>query len=414
MKIGDSREEVTGKQVYEIKYLAKGGIRFFENHDELYWNAIGGNWPTSINQAKARVAFPGNLDIKKEDLNCFTGEVGSKASDCYFEKIKSKDVTAGVDFYSEDSLEANEGMTIAVKFPKGFITEPGWKENLFKLFFDNWGFLTPLPVLMLMFWLWLGKGREINLARPAISQYEIPDNLTPGEAGYLMREKYSNQFVAADMVNLAVKGFLKIKEIEKKDLITNIGIWIKRIFILISLMIPGLMGIVVIVSLFRENNSIVLPGIVFLVVSGILGFSYYKKSKLGYSGDYELIKLKEYKDDKNLTQHEKNILDGLFDEGKREKVKISQLKNFHSDVEKAKKSIRKRIEGRGYFYVGAFHKKGLYFVFGGALVIVGFFTGRIDFMVGLALSAIVVIVFGLFMSKKTKTGAEAFWKTKGF
>src|SRR5581483_4910961 len=42
----------------EIIYDVRNGTRFFENHDEFYWNVTGNDWPVPIDHAEATVRFP--------------------------------------------------------------------------------------------------------------------------------------------------------------------------------------------------------------------------------------------------------------------------------------------------------------------------------------------------------------------
>ena len=41
LRIGDPDRTVTGRQVYDIDYTVDGALNAFDDHDELYWNAIG-------------------------------------------------------------------------------------------------------------------------------------------------------------------------------------------------------------------------------------------------------------------------------------------------------------------------------------------------------------------------------------
>lgn len=59
IRIGDPDATVTGVQVYRIRYRVSRGILFFEDHDELYWNATGNAWPVGIGAARVRVLLPG-------------------------------------------------------------------------------------------------------------------------------------------------------------------------------------------------------------------------------------------------------------------------------------------------------------------------------------------------------------------
>ena len=41
-----------------IEYSVANGTRFFEDHDEFYWNVTGNDWPVPIEQASATIYFP--------------------------------------------------------------------------------------------------------------------------------------------------------------------------------------------------------------------------------------------------------------------------------------------------------------------------------------------------------------------
>ena len=42
----------------EISYVVRNGIRYFEDHDEFYWNVTGNDWPVPIDHAEAHVYLP--------------------------------------------------------------------------------------------------------------------------------------------------------------------------------------------------------------------------------------------------------------------------------------------------------------------------------------------------------------------
>jgi hypothetical protein len=41
-----------------LRYRAENGLRFFEDHDELYWNVTGDEWDVPIEAASARIELP--------------------------------------------------------------------------------------------------------------------------------------------------------------------------------------------------------------------------------------------------------------------------------------------------------------------------------------------------------------------
>jgi hypothetical protein len=72
LKIGDPDETITGAHRYTISYRIEGALNGFEGHDELYWNAIGTEWPVPIEQATIRVTTPADII----EVACFGGESG--------------------------------------------------------------------------------------------------------------------------------------------------------------------------------------------------------------------------------------------------------------------------------------------------------------------------------------------------
>jgi len=50
IKIGDPDKLVTGEQHYVIDYTVSGALNPFPDHDEMYWNVTGNEWPVRIEQ----------------------------------------------------------------------------------------------------------------------------------------------------------------------------------------------------------------------------------------------------------------------------------------------------------------------------------------------------------------------------
>ena len=50
---------ITGAHTYEIRYDVDGAARTFPDHQELYWDPIGNQWPVPIDRATVTVAHPG-------------------------------------------------------------------------------------------------------------------------------------------------------------------------------------------------------------------------------------------------------------------------------------------------------------------------------------------------------------------
>ena len=59
-----------------IRYRITGGLRFFDDHDELYWNATGDEWTFPIHAARTRITLPARLVNVR--ANAFTGSYGAR------------------------------------------------------------------------------------------------------------------------------------------------------------------------------------------------------------------------------------------------------------------------------------------------------------------------------------------------
>jgi hypothetical protein len=46
----------------EIAYTVRNAVRYFEDHDEFYWNVTGNDWPVPIDHVSAMVGFPSAAD----------------------------------------------------------------------------------------------------------------------------------------------------------------------------------------------------------------------------------------------------------------------------------------------------------------------------------------------------------------
>ena len=119
IKIGDGDKLVSGKKTYIINYKIKRAVNYFENHDELYWNVTGNEWPVEIERVSALIILPEEINSNNLQLKCFAGSYGSSAS-CSGEEgfVNGNEI-----YFSQSKLSAGEEMTIAVGFPKNLITK---------------------------------------------------------------------------------------------------------------------------------------------------------------------------------------------------------------------------------------------------------------------------------------------------
>ena len=211
-----------GEHTFTLSYRTDRQLGFFRDHDELYWNVTGNGWVFPIETASARINLPAGIPADKVTLEGYTGPMGAKDQD--FSSALTPEGKAV--FKTTRRLAANEGLTIVVLWPKGFVQEPSPADKTFHFLKDNLTALvafTGLVVLLLYYVLvWFRAGRDP--ARGTIMPiYTPPDNLSPASMRFIAEMKYDDRAFAAAVINMAVKGFLSIQEKDGKYTLTKIG-----------------------------------------------------------------------------------------------------------------------------------------------------------------------------------------------
>jgi uncharacterized membrane protein YgcG len=200
-----------GEYTYVLRYHTTRQLGFFADHDELYWNVTGNGWDFTIDSASATVALPGSIAPSALRLDAYTGAQGAKGSDY----VADADAPSHATFRTTRALAPREGLTIAVGFPKGLVAAPTSEQRARWFLADNGGVLVGGIGLLLMWayflWQWLRVGRD---PKPGviIAQYEAPDGCSPGMLRHVERMAYDNRCFAADLVDLAVRGRVEIRE----------------------------------------------------------------------------------------------------------------------------------------------------------------------------------------------------------
>jgi hypothetical protein len=194
-----------------IHYRAANGLRFMEDHDELYWNVTGDEWDVPIETATARIVLPEKATGVR--AIAFNGVYGSTARDAV---VKTEGTTVRIAM--PHRLDFHEGLTAVVGWDKGVVAPPTDAEQALGFLASNWPLGIPVAVLLAMFALWRKVGRDPRRL-PVAVQYEPPDSITPAEAGTMMDESADMRDVTATLTDLAVRGHLKIEEREQSALL---------------------------------------------------------------------------------------------------------------------------------------------------------------------------------------------------
>ncbi len=204
-----------------LTYKVLNGIKYFEEHDELYWNVTGDEWDVSIESAGARILLPSGVTGVK--ALAFSGAYGAR------EQQAEVHITGPEILYRMTrQLGFREGLTAVVGWDKGLVTKPTSLKLTGLFIRSNWPFAIPIGVFGLMWRLWYVRGRDPHL-RPITVVYEPPALLTPAELGTLIDNSPDLRDITATVVDLAIRGFFQIEERQEPRLL---GLWSSAAFYL--------------------------------------------------------------------------------------------------------------------------------------------------------------------------------------
>ncbi len=340
-----------------LRYRVRNGLRFFDEHDELYWNVTGDEWDVPIEAASAVIELPpGAAGVR---ATAFNGVYGSASRDAEVD-IEGRHVTITM----PHRLNFREGLTAVVGWDKGLVPEPTAVERTAGFLRANWPLALPIPVFLLAFTVWRRRGRDPR-QRPITVQYEPPARLTPAEAGTLLDHSTDMRDVTATLVDLCVRGYLKLEERDER-------------------MLFGLIG----------------------------------------DREYVIHRLKPRPDWRALPAHEQRLLEGLFEDDAAS-VELSELKDeFYTSIDGIKNGIFDRLLERGYYrarpdrvqagWVFAGVVLGVITAMGGGALSASLSMTPVPFIAAGVLIALTLIGFGLVMPARTEAGARTLEQVLGF
>lgn len=341
----------------EIAYRVRNGTRFFKDYDEFYWNVTGNDWPVPIDHASATVRFPeaasGSLRVQ-----AFTGVYGSTQRDA-----TAKTQGAVTEFETNNPLPMRGGLTIDVYIPKDILSEPNALTRFLWFLEGNPVVFLPLVTWAGMFVLWWYKGRDPDAGMSIAPMYEPPPGISPAEAGTLLDDSIHPRDITSTIIDLAVRGYIKIEETAEK------------------------------VLLFTHKDYI-----------------------------FHLLKPREQWGS-DLAPHERVMLENLFAGG--EETRLSSLKNrFYTAVPVIRQDIMSALKNKGVYLLDPQSANG-YSVGVGIGILIPFaifqYMGWANFFSSIPLlilcAAISVVIWWLFarvMTAKTVKGARTHIAILGF
>lgn len=197
-----------GRHVYRIAYTTTRQLSYFDDHDELYWNVTGNRWRLPIDQVHAVVHLPADVPVDNIQVYAYTGPLDSIAQNYTI----SRDDHI-ITYTTTHSLKTKEGLTIVAGWPKGYIVEPDRYTRWYWLFRDNAAFIiSELWILLLLGWALLCYVYLYFRHRRAtrVPLFYPPEGMSPSAVGYMYKRIFDPSFLAADIIDLAVHGWVHI------------------------------------------------------------------------------------------------------------------------------------------------------------------------------------------------------------
>jgi len=352
-------------KTFTIRYLVHGGLRYYDEGDQLWWQAVYADRPGEVESSVVTVSVPAPAVIENMDT--------------YFTKadmVLLNEQTA--QFTAKEPIPPGRPFEVRVQFTHGVVagSAPAWqaqadteaKLSRWRSVFNVFVLLFALMLMFLapaaLYLLWYAKGRD---PRPEIAPSYLPEppsDLPPGIVGTLIDERADTKEVIATIVDLARRGYLRMEEIGKDDI-------------------------------------------------------------SGYSArDFLYTQLKE--PDDNLRAYEGYLLEKLFD-GERNR-KLSDLKNkFYRYNARVQEMLYKEVADEGYFVSNPARTRQRWFIMGIVALILSiifscFASSMLSSVTDLGLLlgfgpiifSIGLIAISFIMPKKTQKGANEAAKWKAF
>lgn len=350
IKIGSADRLVSGLQTYVIRYRVAGVTKRFADHDELYWNITGNQWQVPIRRVAATVVLPAGTQVAGPAPLCYVGPAGSTSEVGCVKNVGTTQLT----------FAAGAPMTLVVGFTPGVIALTSMVKPPFP-WLDLLPLFLPLLALFYMFRRWWLKGRDPAGRGTIVVQYDPPDQLPPGMMGCVFDQVANQRDIAATIVDLAVRGYLKIVETER-------------------------------------------PGLLF-----------------GTTKDYDLVKQKDYDLDATLRPYEKSLLGiVLGPTGTMSMKALSESHALNLGLKNINELMMTECAATGYFPESPTKARTPYLGMAAALAVAGFIGVRVlgsfgvDWTVAILAAAVIIGIFGWLMPHRTAKGVAAREHALGF
>src|SRR5690606_38490484 len=218
LKIGDPDRFVHGRTTYVITYTMREVVRFEQDHDEFYWDINGDEWPQVIGNVTARIHVPAELaGSLQERQRCFAGSFGATRQNCSI--VRSSNNGGVIITATSGRLQGYETLTVVLAFDDAtFMPDKlaALRRKLKIAAIVSSLAVPPLVAGLIVWRKWHRHGRDPKGRGVIVPQYLPPKQLNPVLAELVLNEKLGNKAVTATIIDLAVKKYILISELDVK------------------------------------------------------------------------------------------------------------------------------------------------------------------------------------------------------
>lgn len=219
VRMADMDVYVHGQQTYVLTYDQRDVTRYFadNNLDEFYWDSNGTDWRVPIDRLDVELTIDQSLSkALTGDKSCYRGKQGSTQT-CQLQR------DGQVFTVQADRLDRGENVTIAIGFTPGSFAS--YVPTTFEKLIMAWAWLQAglIVVATGLSIRWLTRLYRIR-NRPHELGTIVPEYLPP-ENSVLMSAKVhkgtSHSVMTAQLLDLAIRRFIKIYEVKPKSLLSK-------------------------------------------------------------------------------------------------------------------------------------------------------------------------------------------------
>lgn len=225
LRIGEADTYVRGTHTYLIDYSYQNVTKNFTDHDEIFWDTNGTQWQQPFQNLTARVHIDKAIAHSfTERFACYIGKEGSKEQ-CEGRFVTNTDGSKTVTFKAPRLLQGGENLSFVAGFQKdtfsAYVMTP--EERFWQTFWSIMGILwtiaavtIPLLMTVLLVRIWRQYGRSPKGRETIVPEYLPPKGVSVLMAGQVT--KAARNVVTAQLIDFAVRHYIKIYEVEKGKL----------------------------------------------------------------------------------------------------------------------------------------------------------------------------------------------------